>query len=171
MRDALIRFVHLIVTAVRLRRQGRARSVIAESVPLKHQLMVLKWPRRRVQDLRPRDRNVAGRCAGLMRPPKLLRSAIVLKPATIVNLHRLLVKRKYGELFSPKRKRSPPGPKGPSAELIAAIADNEAKESALRYQRIADQTALAMNIPVVKDTVRRVLAKHFRTDPGRGGPS
>ncbi|MDZ7768650.1 MAG: integrase core domain-containing protein [Woeseiaceae bacterium] len=81
------------------------------------------------------------------------------------------MKRKYQELFSPTRKRSPPGPKGPSAELIAAIVEIKQRNPRFDYQRIADQLALALGIPVDKDTVRRVLAKHYRPDPGRGGPS
>ena len=41
MRDILIVFVHLIVTLVRLARPGGLRSVIAESVLVKHQLRIL----------------------------------------------------------------------------------------------------------------------------------
>ena len=37
-----------------------------------------------------------------MRPARLLRSAIVLKPATILSFHRSMVKRKYSLLFTPK---------------------------------------------------------------------
>jgi hypothetical protein len=41
MRDVVILFVHLIVTAVRLARPGGLRSVVAESVLVKHQLLIL----------------------------------------------------------------------------------------------------------------------------------
>lgn len=171
MRDVLTLFIHLIVTAVRVMRPGGIRSVIAESVLLRHQLLVLNRPRQRAPDLRPIDRVLAGLCAGLVHPARLLRSAIMLKPATILNFHRLLVKRKYRDLFSPKRKRSLPGPKGPSAQLIAAIVEMKQRNPRFGYQRIADQMTLTFNIPVDKGTVRRVLAKHNRPDPGRGGPS
>ena len=53
---------------------------------------------------------------------RIRRCAIALKPATILGFQRLLVKRKYKELFSPKR-RGRPGPKDPSAELIAAVVE------------------------------------------------
>jgi hypothetical protein len=33
------------------------------------------------------------------------------------------------------------------------------------YQRIAEQIALAFDIEISKDTVRRILAKHYRPDP------
>ncbi len=38
-----------------------------------------------------------------MRPTRLLRSAIVLRPATILSFHQALVKRKYRLLFTPIR--------------------------------------------------------------------
>lgn len=171
MRDALILLVHLIVTIIRLMQPGGVRSVVAESVLLKHQLLVLKRPRRRAPALRPVDRFIAGLCVGLMHPARLLRSAIVLKPATILNFHRLIAKRKYRELFAPKRKAGKPGPKGPSPELVAAIVETKRRNPRFGYQRIADQIALAFDISLDKDTVRRVLVKHYQPDPGSGGPS
>ena len=102
--DLLMLTVHLVVTTFRMMRPGGARSVIAESLLLKHQLLILKRPRRRAPDLRPIDRIIAGLCVGFMGPARLLRSAIILKPATILRFHRALVKRKYQDLFSPKRR-------------------------------------------------------------------
>lgn len=106
-----------------------------------------------------------------MHPARLLRSAIVLKPATILNFHRLIVKRKYRELFAPKREAGMRGPKGPSPEHVAAIVETKRRNPRFGYQRIADQIALAFDISLDKDTVRRVLVKHYQPDPGSGGPS
>ncbi len=171
MRDVLILLIHLIVTAVRLIRPGGVRSVIAESVLLRHQLLVLNRPRQRAPNLRAVDRIVAALCAGIMRPARLFRSAIVLKPATILHFHHSLVRRKYRELFSPKRKPARSGPKGPLPELVAAIVETKRRNPRFGYQRIADQISLAFDVPVTKDAVRRVLTKHYRPDPGPGGPS
>ena len=52
MRDVVILFVHLIVTAVRLARPGGLRSVVAESVLVKHQLLILNRGRKRAPNLR-----------------------------------------------------------------------------------------------------------------------
>ena len=114
------------------------------------------------------DRVIAGLCASLMRPTRLLRSAIVLKPSTIMAFHRALVKRKYRLLFTPKR-RGKPGPKGPSSELIAAIVEMKLKNPRFGCPRIAQQLRYVFGIDVDKDVVRRVLAKHYR--PEAGGPS
>jgi len=110
MRDLAVLFVHLIATVVTLLRPGGARAVVAESLLLKHQLLILNRSRTRAPNLRPIDRVIAGLCSGLMRPSRLLRSAIVLKPATIMAFHRALVKRKYRLLFTPRQHRKP-GPK------------------------------------------------------------
>src|SRR5260370_37471631 len=57
-----------------------------------------------------------------VRPTRLLRSAIVLKPSTLLGLHKALSKQKYRGLFSANRRRRP-GPKGPNAELIRAVGE------------------------------------------------
>lgn len=169
-RDLIILFIHLIATLFRSSRPGGARSVIAESLLHKHQLIVLNRPRQRAPALRPLDRIVAGLCAGFICPARLLRSAIALRPSTILSFHRALVKRKYRELFSPKT-HGKPGPKGPSPEMISAIVAMKCRNPGFGYQRIADQIALVFDIEIDKDMVRRVLANHYRPEPGSGGPS
>ena len=49
MRDVVILFLHLIVTLVRLARPGGLRSVVAESLLLKHQLCILNRGRKRAR--------------------------------------------------------------------------------------------------------------------------
>jgi putative transposase len=55
----------------------------------------------------------------LIRPTRLLRAAIVLKPSTLLALHKAMSKRKYRMLFSPNCHRKP----GPSAELIHFVVE------------------------------------------------
>ena len=170
MRDLVILFVHLIATVAKLLRPGGARSVVAESLLLKHQLLILNRSRVRAPNLRPIDRVIAGLCSGLMRPTRLLRSAIVLKPSTIMAFHRALVKRKYRLLFTPKQRRKP-GPKGPAAELITAIVEMKRRNPRFGCRRIAQQLSFIFGVEIDKDVVRRVLAKRYRPEPGSQGPS
>jgi putative transposase len=163
-------FIHLVVTVARLLGPGGTRSVVAESLLVKHQLLILNRSRVRAPGLRPIDRLIAGLCATFMRPTRLLRSAIVLKPSTILNFHRTLVKRKYRLLFTPKS-RGKPGPKGPSPQLVSAILEMKHRSPNFGYQRIADQISLVFDIQIDKDVVRRVFAKHTRLEPGPNGPS
>jgi hypothetical protein len=89
-RDLVVLFLHLLATVARLAGPGGARSVIAESVLVKHQLLILNRSRNRSPNLRLSDRVVAGVCALVMRPRRLIRCAIVLKPSTLLSLHRAL---------------------------------------------------------------------------------
>ena len=170
MRDLAVLFLHLLATVARLAGPGGARSVVAESVLVKHQLLILNRSRKRSPNLRLSDRMVAGLCALLMRPRRLIRSAIVLKPSTLLSLHRALTQRKYRRLFSSKVPTKP-GPKGPSQEVIAAVVDMKRRNPTWGCPRIAQQIALAFGIPINKDVVRRILAVRYRPAPDSAGPS
>ena len=161
MRDLLILLVHLITTTARLRGPGGARSVIAESLLVKHQLLILNRSRQRAPNLRASDRLLAGVCSLFIRPTRVVRSAIVLKPSTILDFHRHLRTRKYRLLCSPTR-RGRPGPKGPSRELVAAIVEMKRRNPRWGCPRLARQIGLAFEVPIDKDVVRRVLATCYR---------
>src|SRR6266852_8923906 len=60
MRELVVLFLHLLATVARLAGPGGARSVVAESVLLKHQLLILNRSRKRSPTLRVSDRMVAG---------------------------------------------------------------------------------------------------------------
>src|SRR6516165_11982556 len=115
MRHLLVLIVHLITTLLRLLRPGGLRTVVAESVLAKHQLLILRRSRRRAPNLRVLDRLIDGFCSLWIKPNRLRRVAIAFKPSTLLNFHRALVQRKYRLLFSPKNKTKP-GPKGPTVE-------------------------------------------------------
>ena len=102
MRDLTVLFLHLLATLARLAGPGGARSVVAESLLLKQQLLILNRSRKRSPNLRFSDRLVAGVCALLICPRRLIRSAIVLKPSTLLSVHKALTKRKYRRLCLPK---------------------------------------------------------------------
>jgi putative transposase len=120
MRHLVVLLIHLIAVLTQLFQPGGVRSLVAESLLLKHQLLILNRSRQRSPTLSSWDRILAGWMALLIRPTRLLRSAIVLKPSTLLALHKAMSKRKYRMLFSPNRHRKP-GPKGPRAELIHLV--------------------------------------------------
>ena len=169
MRDPIILLVHLIATLARLMAPGGLRSVVAESVLVKQQLLILNRSRHRAPNLCASDRILTGVCALFMRPARVIRSAIVLRPSTILEFHRALRTRKYRWLFSPTRRRT--GPQGPSKALVDAIVDMKRRNPRWGCPRIAQQIALAFAVDIDKDVVRRVLATHYRPAPHAGGPS
>jgi len=95
-----------------------------------------------------------------MRSARILRTAIVLRPSTLLQFHQMLTKQKYRMLFSRQRKRRP-GPKGPSKELIDAVLEMKRRNPSWGCPRIAQQITLAFGLEIDKDVVRRILGKHF----------
>ena len=170
MRDVVILFVHLIVTVVRLLGPGGLRSVVAETLILRHQLLVLNRGRKRAPNLRAADRILFGLFTLFIRPARLLRSAIVLKPSTLQHFHSLMSKRKYRILFSSKPRRRP-GPKGPGKDLIDAVVAMKRRNPSWGCSRIAQQIWLVFGVEIDKDVVRRILIVHYRPESGSGGPS
>jgi putative transposase len=169
-RDLAVLFLHLLATVVRLAGPGGARAAVAESVLIKQQLLILNRARRRSPNLRLADRVVAGVCTLLMRPSRLVRAAIVLKPSALLRFHRALTTRKYRRLFSFTAPRKP-GPKGPSPGVIAAVVEMKQRDPTWGCRRIAQQIALAFGIPMNKDVVRRILAVRYTPKPGAERPS
>jgi putative transposase len=168
--DLAVLFLHLLTTVVRLAGPGGARSIVAESLLVKHQLLILNRSRKRSPNLRLSDRVVAGVCALLVRPRRLIRCAIVFKPSTLLRLHRALTQRKYRRLFSSKVPTKP-GPKGPTEEIIAAVVEMKHRNPTWGCPRIAQQITLAFGISINKDVVRRILAARSQPEPDAAGPS
>jgi hypothetical protein len=139
MRNLIVLVVHFITTVLRIAQPGGLRSMIAESVLIKHQLLILNRSRRRAPNLRVWDRLIVGFCSLWI---KRLRSAIAFKPSTLLNFHRALVQRKYRLLFSPKH-RAKRGPKGPDQDLIGAVVDMKKRNPRWGCPRIAKQIELA----------------------------
>jgi transposase InsO family protein len=65
---------------------------------------------------------------------------------------------------------SKPRPKGPSQEVINAIVEMKQRSPRHGCPRIAQQINLAFGLDLDKDTVRRVLAIHYKPDPSMRGP-
>ena len=134
--------IHLLVTLARLLRPGGVRAVAAESLILKHQLVIVGRSRRRAPNLTSFDRVVLGIAALFVSVRRIPQLAVILKPSTLFRLHRLLVDHKYRRLFSSSRPRRKPGPKGPAAELIAAIVEMKSRNPNFGHLRIASRLAM-----------------------------
>ncbi len=123
MHDVLLLAIHLLVTVVKLVRPGGVRAVAAESLLLKHQILITNRSRRRAPNLTTMDRFVLGLTTLFLNPRRIPQLGALIKPATLLKFHKALVDRKYRLLFSSSPHRSKPGPQGPSLELIAAIVE------------------------------------------------
>src|SRR6266516_367419 len=149
MRDIFTLFLHAIVTIIRLGQPGGLRSVVAESGLMRHQVLILNRGRKRAPNLRASDRIITGLCTLLMRPARVLRSAVGLKTSTLLHFHKMLIKQKYRLLFSTKRVRRP-GSKGPTKELIDAVVEMKRRNRTWGCKRIAQQRTLAFGVDITK---------------------
>src|ERR1700719_1772828 len=100
MRDLLTLAIHLLVTFAKLLRPGGVRAVAAESLLLKHQLLISNRSRQRAPNLTTLDRFVFGLTTLFVSPRRIAKLGALVKPATLFKLHRALVDRKYRLLFS-----------------------------------------------------------------------
>ena len=166
----LLLAVHLLATIAKLVRPGGVRVVVAESLLLKHQLLISSRARRRAPNLNSLDRFVLGLGSLFVPANRIPKLAVILKPRTMLRFHEALKKRKYRCLFSSGGHRHP-GPKGPSKELIDAIVEFKRRNPRVGCPRIALEIARTFGIDIDKDIVRRVLAKHYRPEAGTDGPS
>ena len=153
----------------RLSMPGGFRKVICEQLLLKHQLIVISQKRKRCQNLRSLDRVILGFLSLWLNPRRLIRSAVILSPATLLRFHKMMVNRKYKKLFSPLSRKKP-GPKGPSPELIKLIVKLKGKNPSYGCQRIAHLVSELTGDRIDDQTVRRILRKHLKPIGG-GGPS
>jgi len=170
MKDLLVLLAHLLTTIAKLLGPGGARAIVADSLLMKQQLLVINRSRRRAPNLSALDRFLFGFWSLFLNPRSIQRAAVIIRPSTLLNFHDMLKKRKYRLLYSSGRKGKP-GPKGPSWELIQAIVELKQRNSRFGCRRIAQQIAKTFGIDIDKDIVRRVLAAHYRPGPGDGGPS
>ena len=128
--------------------------------------------RLRAPNLTSLDRVVLGLTTLFVSPHRIPKLAAVLKPDTLLKFHNALVDQKCRLLFSSSSHRRKPGPKGPSAELVAAIVELKRRNPKSGCVRIAQQISHAFSLNIDKDVVRRVLEKHYRPgDCATNGPS
>jgi hypothetical protein len=154
MKNAILVMVHLLARLAVLLGTGGTRAVLAENILLKQQLQVLQRSRRRAPNLRTADRWLFGFCAQFVSLRRLIRTAIILKPATLLRFHRAFKNFKYQFLYSssPKKKS---GPKGPSPELIRAICELKRRNPRFGCPKIAQHLAKTFGLDLDKDVVRR----------------
>ena len=170
MKDIVILMVHLLTTVAKLLGPGGAKAVIAENLLLKQQLLVVTRSRRRAPNLSNTDRYLMGLWSLFLRPGRIPKIAVSIRPSTLLTFHQYLVRRKYRRLFSANKRRKP-GPEGPSEPLIRAIVELKRRNRRFGCPRIALIISKVFGIEIDKNVVRRILVKHYRPDSGGGGPS
>jgi len=117
MREKIELLIHFICTMAKLLRPGGIKVMMAETMVTKQQLIILNRGNSRAPNLSSFDRFLFGFLAFFIDANRLQKLSVILKPATILECHIALVKRKYSKLYSNKNNKTP-GRKGPNQALI-----------------------------------------------------
>ena len=170
LREICLLVIHLLTILATFLRPGAVHAVAAESLLLKHQVLISHRSSRRAPTLTSRDRFLLSLTALFLNPRRIPPRAVILKPATLLKFHQALVQHNYHLRFSSSSRRTP-GPHGPSPALIAAIVEMTRRNPRFGGPRIAQHISRAFALEINKDVVRRVLALHVRPESDRHGPS
>jgi putative transposase len=149
---------------------GGKKALAIENIMLRKQLIILNRCRKRAPNLNQWEKLSFAFFACIMNPKRLLKTAILIKPSTLMKFHKALIERKYSRLFSNKSKRKP-GPRGPSQELIQAVIAMKHRNPRFGCRRIAMQINNIFGLNTNKDIVWRILAKHYKPVSNDDGPS
>ena len=171
MKYLLALLLHLLTTIAKLLGPGGAKAIVADSLLMKQQLLIINRSRQRAPNLSALDRFLIGFWSQFLNTRHLRRAAVIIRPSTLLKFHNLLKQRKYRLLYSSAGSKQKPGPKGPSPELFQAIIEMKQRNPRYGCPRIAQQINKAFGTNIDKDVVRRILAVHYRPDPGNAGPS
>ena len=170
MKDLLLLLAHLLSTIAKLLGPGGAKTVVAQSLLMKQQLLIVNRSRRRAPRLSAFDRFQLGFWSLFLGRRHIRRAAVIIRPSALFKFHDILKKRKYRLLYSSAR-RTKPRPNGPSPELVRVIVEMKQRKPRFGCRQIAMQITDTFGIDINKDLVRRVLDKHYRPIPSGAGPS
>ena len=94
MKEFLLLLLHRPTTVGRLLGRGGAKAIVAENLLIKQQLLILTRSRQRASNLMPRDRILLGFWSLFLRPTRFQEVAVAFRPATLLEFHQCLVRRK-----------------------------------------------------------------------------
>ena len=161
---------HYFVTLIKLLKPGGVKRVMADSIAMKQQLIVMNRARKRSPALVTRDRFLFALLAILIGERRLQKVAVILKPATILTFHKALVKRKYSKLYSNQAKKIPGG-QARDQILIDLVVEMKRRNPSFGYGRISMQIFEAFGIAISRFAVARILRKNKHNLPSGDGPS
>ena len=95
MKDLIALLIHLYTTLAKLMGPGGVNTVMAETLLLKQQLLVINRARRRAPNLTTLDRFLFGLWSLFIRPRRLSKVTVVIRPSTLLKFHEALKKHNY----------------------------------------------------------------------------
>ena len=84
MKDLLILLAHLLTTIAKLLGPGGAKAVVADSLLMKQQLLIINRSRQRAPNLSVLDRFLLGFWSLFLNPRRILRAAVIIRPSPCI---------------------------------------------------------------------------------------
>ena len=88
MKDLLLMLAHLLATLAKLLGPGGARAIVADSLLMKQQLLIVSRSRRRAPNQTATDRVLLGFWSLFLSPHHIQRAAVILRPSTLFEISR-----------------------------------------------------------------------------------
>jgi transposase InsO family protein len=170
MPEAIELLIHFVVSAIKLLKPGGVKVVMAETIAMKQQLIVMNRGKKRSPKLATSDRFLFGLLAIFIGGSRLKKIAVIIKPTTILAFHKSLVNRKYNRLYSNNTKRNP-GRKPQDQALIDLVIEMKKRNPSFGCGRISMQILEAFGIAISRFAVGRILRKNKHNLPSGNGPS
>ena len=100
MKDLHALLAHLLATIAKLLGPGGAKAIVADSLLMKQQLLIINRSQQRAPNLSALDRFLFGFWSLFLNPRHLRCAAVIIRPSTLLKFHNLLKQRKYRLLYS-----------------------------------------------------------------------
>src|SRR5471030_2547642 len=100
MKQFFILTFYFLRSLVILAKFGGKKSLIAENILLRKQLITLNRRRKRAPNLSKWERLIFAFLAAIINPKRLFKIAIIIKSSMLIRFHKALIKTKYSILFS-----------------------------------------------------------------------
>ena len=141
MPEAIELLIHFFVSAIKLLKPGGVKVVMAETIAMKQQLIVMNRGNKRSPVLTTPDRFLFGILAHFVNGNRLKKIAVIIKPNTLLAFHKSLVNRKYSRLYSNKAKRNP-GRKPQDQAIIDLVIEMKKRNPSFGYGPHEDASGL-----------------------------
>jgi len=170
MPEAIELLIHFFVSAIKLLKPGGVKVVMAESIAMKQQLIVMNRGRKRSPALTAPDRFLFGILALFIGGSRLKKIAVIIKPTTLLAFQKSLVNRKYSRLYS-NNIRSISGRKPQDQAMIYLVIEIKKRNPSFGYGRISMQIFKTFGTTISRFAVGRILRKNKHKLPSGNGPS
>jgi len=142
MKAYLLLFLDFLRLTILFLRPDGYRAIVVENLLLKRQLIVHSRTHKRVSKLSVLDPALFGFWTAFLNPRRVTRSAILIKPSTLLKFHSALVKKKYHTKWLASARTS-----------VSETAHFGAIFLATLLSRIVSSTGTCLNYEFVRDTL------------------